>query len=154
MRKFARKRAGRPAAAVAVLALALGVAACGDDTVGGGGGGEVTTARAGSATGSLTISNWPGYIDTGPQGTVAEFEERFGVDTTYIEDVNDNNQFFGKMRPLLEQGESGGRSMFVVTDWMAKQMYDFGYLQEVDHADVPNVDENLIESVKSPATDP
>ena len=130
-------------AAVAVLALALGLAACGGDTVGGGSDGEVTTAKAGPVSGKLTISNWPGYIDPGPNGTVAEFEKETGVSVDYIEDINENDGFFGKMQPLLEQGESGGRSIFVVADYMAKQMYDLGYLQEIDHADLPTVFENL-----------
>jgi spermidine/putrescine transport system substrate-binding protein len=140
--------------AVAVAAAAFGLAACGDDTVGGGAGGEVTTAEAGNVTGSLTISNWPGYIDPGKNGTVAEFEEETGVEVDYIEDVNENEAFFGKLQPQLEQGESGGRSIFVVTDWMAKQMYDLGYLQEIDHADLPTVFENLRPSLQSPAFDP
>jgi spermidine/putrescine transport system substrate-binding protein len=44
--------------------------------------------------------------------------------------------------------------MFVVTDYMAKQMYDLGYLQEIDYADVPTVDANLKESLRSPEFDP
>jgi spermidine/putrescine transport system substrate-binding protein len=142
------------AAVVTVIALALGVAACGDDTVGGGGNGEVTTARAGPVTGELTISNWPGYIDPGSRGTVAEFEDETGVSLNYIEDVNDNEAFFGKMQPQLEQGQSGGRSIFVLTDWMAKQMYDLGYLQEIDHNDLPTVFANLAPTLESPSFDP
>src|SRR5829696_3068703 len=111
------------AALVAAFVLAIGIAACGgDDTVGGGSGGDVTTAEGGPVKGSLTISNWPGYIDPGPKGTVAEFEDETGVDVNYIEDVNDNNTFFGKLQPQLEHGDSAGRSIVVVTDWMAKQM--------------------------------
>lgn len=142
------------AALVAAVALAAGVAACGDDTVGGGSDGEVTTAEAGNVTGKLTISNWPGYIDPGKEGTVKEFEEETGVEVDYIEDINDNDAFFGKLQPQLEQGESGGRSIFVVTDWMAKQMYDLGYLQEIDHEDLPNVFQNLKPSLESPSFDP
>ena len=142
------------AVAVAVAAAALGLAACGGDTVGGGKSGEVTTAKAGPVTGQLTISNWPGYIDPGKNGTVAEFEKETGVSVDYIEDVNENEAFFGKLQPQLEQGQSGGRSIFVVTDWMAKQMYDLGYLQEIDHADLPTVFENLRPSLQSPAFDP
>jgi len=149
-----RTSALRVAAAVAVIVLALGLAACGEDTVGGGGGGEVTTAKAGPVSGKLTISNWPGYIDPGKNGTVAEFEEDTGVSVDYIEDVNENEAFFGKLQPQLEQGESGGRSIFVVTDWMAKQMYDLGYLQEIDHNDLPTVFENLSSNLRSPAFDP
>jgi spermidine/putrescine transport system substrate-binding protein len=154
--KKAEKRGatGVVAALVAALALALGLAACGDDTVGGGREGEITTAKAGNVTGKLTISTWPGYIDPGKEGTVKEFEKETGVKVDYIEDVNENEGFFGKLQPQLEQGQSGGRSIFVVTDWMAKQMYDLGYLQEIDHDDLPTVFENLLPSLQSPAFDP
>src|ERR1044072_405653 len=132
------------AAAVAAVVLAIGLAACGDDTVGGGGNdSEVTVAKGGPVKGSLTISNWPGYMDTSKPNTVSEFEDKTGVSVEYIEDVNENESFFGKMQPLLEDGQSGGRSIFVVTDWMAKQMYDLGYLQEIDHAELPTVFENI-----------
>jgi spermidine/putrescine transport system substrate-binding protein len=140
---------------VAAVALALGLAACGgDDTVGGGGGGEVTVAEPGEPTGNLTISNWPGYIDPGPEGTVAEFEKETGISVDYIEDVNSNDSFFGKLQPQLEQGESGGRSIFVVTDFMAKQMYDLGYLQEINHDDLPTVFANMVPTLESPGFDP
>jgi spermidine/putrescine transport system substrate-binding protein len=142
-------------AAMAALALAVTVAACGGDDVGGGSDNEVEVAKPGPVEGEFNISNWVGYIDKGEQGTEAEFEAKYpGVTVNYTEDVNDNQEFFGKLQPLLDKGESGGRSMFVVTDWMAKQMYDLGYLQEIDYADVPNVDANLKESLRSPDFDP
>ncbi len=150
-----RKRPTALAALIAAAVLAMGIAACGDDTVGGGGSaGDAGVAKGGPVKGSLTISNWPGYIDEGPGGTVAEFEKETGVDVQYIEDVNDNNTFFGKLQPQLEQGESGGRSIFVVTDWMAKLMWDEGFLQEIDHADLPTVFQNLSPSLESPSFDP
>ena len=140
------------AAAIAVLVFAL--AACGDDTVGGGSNGEVTTAKGGPAKGELTISNWPGYIDPGPKGTVVEFEDKTGVSVDYIEDINSNDAFFGKLQPQLEQGESGGRSVFVVADYMAEQMHDLGYLQEIEHKDLPTVFQTLLPSLRSPEFDP
>jgi spermidine/putrescine transport system substrate-binding protein len=142
------------AAIVVALAFALGLAACGG---GGGGGtdtGEATTAKGGPAKGDLTISNWPGYIDPGSDGTVAEFEKETGVSVDYIEDINSNDGFFGKLQPQLDQGESGGRSLFVVADYMAEQMHDLGYLQEIDHADLPTVFDNLLPSLESPDFDP
>jgi len=142
------------AVVVAALVVALGLSACGGDTVGGGSSDEVTTAESGAVTGKLTISNWPGYIDPGPKGTVAEFEEETGVDVDYIEDINSNDGFFGKLQPQLEQGESGGRSVFVVADYMAKQMYDLGYLQEIDQDDLPTVFANLVPGLESPDFDP
>ncbi|MDX6623470.1 MAG: spermidine/putrescine transport system substrate-binding protein [Solirubrobacterales bacterium] len=152
-----QRRAGRGtlviAALVAALVLSLGLAACGGD-VGGGNTEDVSVAEGGKVEGELTISNWPGYIDEGPQGTIAQFEKTTGVKVDYIEDVNDNNTFLGKMQPQLEQGESGGRSIFVVTDWMAKQMFDLGYLQEIDPEDIPTVFENMTANLRDPSFDP
>ena len=141
--------------AVAVLIGALVLAACGGDDGGGLEGesdsGDVETAQGGEASGELTISNWPLYID---KKTIPNFEEETGVSVKYIEDINDNTEFFGKLRPQLASGESGGRSIVVVTDWMAEKMYDLGYIQNVDKEALPNVEENLIPSLESPDFDP
>ena len=135
----------------AAMVLASGaIAACGsDDTVGGKSEEEVVVAQSGPVEGELTISNWPGYIDPGKDGSVAEFEEKTGVTVDYIEDINSNIQFFGKMQPLLDQGESGGRDIIVVTDWMAKRMYDLGYLEEINPDDIPTVLDNLAPQFQS-----
>ncbi len=137
------------------LAAALAVVACGGGDGGIEGGSEateVTTAEAeGEATGNLTVSNWPFYID---RNTVPEFEKKTGLSVKYIEDVNDNTEFFGKVQPQLEQGQSGGRDIFVVTDWMAKKMYDLGYLQNFDQEAVQPAVDNLIPSLQSPSFDP
>jgi spermidine/putrescine transport system substrate-binding protein len=144
------------ALAVAALALALGLAACG----GGGGGGiegggdtnEAETVKLeGKPSGSLTISNWPLYID---KQTVPDFEKKTGIKVDYKEDINANEEFFGKMQPLLQQGESGGRSIFVVADWMSSKMYELGYLQNIDKAGIPNVEKNLVASLREPSFDP
>ncbi len=141
---------GAIAVAIAALAVALGLVACGSG--GGGEGGTVTL--EGKPSGKLTISNWPLYIDPGKNGTVANFEKATGINVKYIEDVNDNAEFFGKVQPLLEQGQSGGRSIFVVTDWMANKMHELGYLQTIDKAGIPNVEANLVQSLRHPGFDP
>ncbi len=157
MKNVARKRAAVPVTALAVFALVLGLAACG----GGGGGieggantGATETAQGGPVKGDLTISNWPLYIDPGEKGTVASFEKATGVNVTYIEDVNDNVEFFGKLRPQLANGSSGGRSMFVLTDWMASKMNSLGYLQNLDKSAIPNVEKNLRDDLRHPDFDP
>jgi len=151
-----KKQAHLHRLAIAFLSLgaAFGIAACG-----GGDGGleegaseeDVPTAAAEPVEGDWTISNWPLYID---KQTVSEFDNEFGVTTKYIEDVNDNFEFFGKLRPQLQNGESGGRSMFVVTDYMANIMRELGYLQNLDKSALPNVEENLLPSLESPDFDP
>jgi spermidine/putrescine transport system substrate-binding protein len=142
----------RLATAAATLAAAVALAACGDN--GSNGGSEAPVAKGGKPSGEVTISNWPGYIDPGKNGTVAEFEKAYGVDVTYIEDVTGNTEFFGKMQPLLANGDSGGRSLFVVTNWLAKQMYDLGYLQQLNHADLKTVFQNIAPQFLPDETDP
>ena len=135
--------------AMAMLLTTLGIAACGgDDTVGGASEEEIQTAESGPVEGTLTISNWPGYIDPGKNGSVAEFEEETGATIKYIEDINSNLQFFGKVQPELESGDSS-RDIIVVTDWMAKRMYDLGYLQEINPDDIPTALENLAPQFES-----
>jgi spermidine/putrescine transport system substrate-binding protein len=148
-----RKRGRLAIAAVVALGVSLGVAACGGGGgIGSSGSANVQTVKlAGKPTGNWTISNWPLYID---KNTVSDFDKATGLSTKYIEDVNDNQEFFGKVQPLLAQGQSGGRSMFVVTDWMAKKMYDLGYLQNLDKSAIPNVEKNLEPNLQHPAFDP
>ncbi len=142
-------------AAGGALAAAVVLAACGGGgDVGGGNSGDITVAKGGPPSGSVLISNWPGYVDPGPDGTIAQFEQQTGVKTTYKEDVNDNNTFFNKLKPELDQGSSGGRSLFVVTDWMAKRMYDLGYLQQINHADLPTVFQNILPQFEKSTEDP
>ncbi len=147
-----RRAAVTVAALVAAAVLALGLAACGGGGgIEGGGTGKTETVKLeAKPSGSLTISNWPLYID---KNTVPNFEKASGISVKYIEDVNDNASFFGKMQPLLSQGESGGRSLFVVTDWMAAKMRELGYLQNLDKAGIPNVEANLSESLRHPSFD-
>ena len=151
-----KRRFGAPVVAGLALVAAVVLAACG-----GGGGGvggadtsEITVAKGGPASGSVLISNWPGYVDPGADGTIAQFQEQTGIKTTYKDDVNDNVVFFNKLKPQLDQGSSGGRSLFVVTDWMAKRMYDLGYLQQIDHAALPTVFQNILPQFEKSKEDP
>jgi spermidine/putrescine transport system substrate-binding protein len=139
-------------AAVGLLA-SLAIAACGGggDNVGGANNENVQTATAGPVQGDVTISNWPGYID---KGGVKVFEDETGVSVRYIEDISDNLVFFNKLKPQLDQGSSGDRSLFVVTDWMAKRMYDLGYLQNLNHDDLQTVFQNILPQFEKSSVDP
>jgi spermidine/putrescine transport system substrate-binding protein len=148
---------GRPARRL-VLALmglvaSLALVACGDSGgLSDSGSEDVSTAEAeGEASGDLVISNWPFYID---KQTVPDFEKETGISVDYTEDVNDNNEFFGKVQPQLENGEAGGRDIMVVTDWMAEKMYELGYLQNMDQDAIAPAKENLVDSLASPDFDP
>ena len=139
----------RLAIAAAGLAAALTVVACG--STGGTDNTDVPTAPGGKASGTLNISNWPLYID---DQTISDFEKKTGIKVNYTEDVNSNTDFFGKVQPLLSNGDSGGRSILTVTDWMSKKMYDLGYLQKLNPDDLKTVFNHLIPSLQDPAFDP
>ncbi len=112
-----------------------------------------SSCRRGSRADKLTISQWPLYIDPGQDGTVAQFERETGIDVAYHEEINDNSEFFAKLQPLLQEGESGGRDLITVSDWLAAKMYALGYLYELDKSKLPNVEANLIEPLRHPAAD-
>lgn len=153
---FANKTIRLLLLAIGALTASVLLVACGGDSgIGSGSSNEdAETAQGGEATGDLTISNWPYYIDPGPDGTVAEFQQETGINTTHNEDVNGNDEFFGAMQPLLADGDSGGRDIMVVTDWMAERMWNLGYLQRLDHDELPVVFDNMVDSLRSPAFDP
>jgi spermidine/putrescine transport system substrate-binding protein len=104
----------------------------------------------------LIISNWPAYIDprNNPDSTYAVFQEQTGISVSYTDDVNDNIEFFGKIVNQMRACEPVDRDMFMLTDWMAARMINLGWLQKLDHANLPNVDANLLPALKAPPWDP
>ena len=68
----------------------------------------------------MTFSNWPLYIDinekTKSHPSLVAFEKHYGVNVKYLEDINDNDSFFGKIEGPLSQGQSIGRDLIVMTD--------------------------------------
>jgi len=146
-------RVGPGLSAAVALVLVLSLAACGGGSSIESGGKEKSeqVKVEGKPSGSVTISNWPLYID---KGTVPAFEKATGVKVHYIEDINSNEEFFNKLQPLLAKGESGDRSIFVLADYMVAKMHQLGYLQELDKSALPNVERNLSASLKHPGFDP
>jgi spermidine/putrescine transport system substrate-binding protein len=139
---------------LALLALVAVAVGCGDLENNDQSNTTAPIAASGDPTGSLTWSNWPLYIDPGKDGTLANFEQDTGVKVDYVEDINDNQAFFAKLQPTLAEGDSEGRSLITVSDWLAAKMYDLGYLQRIDPSAVPNVEKNLIPALRHPSADP
>ncbi len=138
--------------ALAGLIVAAAAAGCGSS-------GSSTSAPApqvdasGPVEGKLTIAQWPLYVDPGKDGTVAQFENDTGVDVNWVEEINDNADFFAKVQPLLAEGQSGGRDLLTLSDWLARKAYDDGYIQKLDYSKLPNVKKNLIPALRHPAAD-
>lgn len=92
----------------------------------------------------LTWSNWQAYMDVSEEDetvypTLVGFEEKYGIDVTYVEDVNDNTEYFSKIQPQLAAGQTISSDVFVVTDWMAARLIQLGYAQKLDHNNIPNL---------------
>lgn len=106
----------------------------------------------------LIFSNWPLYIDESDEGgtypTLADFEKTSGIKVSYTTDINGNNEFFAKVRNQLGACETTERDIFVLTDWMAARVIAGGWTQELDMANMPNVEANLVDSLREPSWDP
>ncbi len=104
----------------------------------------------------LVWSNWPLYIDEKGKSlpTLEDFQSQLGIEVTYNTDVNDNSQFFAKVRNQLGACESTDRDLIVLTDWMAAKMIGLGWIQELDMAAMPNVEANLVDTLREPDWDP
>jgi spermidine/putrescine transport system substrate-binding protein len=113
---------------------------------------------------TLHWSNWPLYIDqakvkrNGKKETVyptlEQFQKQSGIQVDYVTDVNDNAEFFGIVRNQLAACEPTGRDLFVLTDYMAARMVNLGWIQKLDHGNLPNVQANLVENLRAPSWDP
>ncbi|MFF8428729.1 PotD/PotF family extracellular solute-binding protein [Streptomyces sp. NPDC016566] len=106
----------------------------------------------------VNFSNWPEYIDVDDSGkthpTLDEFRKRTGIAVKYTEDINDNDEFFGKIQPQLAAGQDTGRDLIVLTDWLAARMIRLGYVQKLDTANLPHAFANLSDQFRSPDWDP
>lgn len=105
----------------------------------------------------LIISNWPEYIDESEPdypSTMDLFIEESGIDVRYTPDINDNVDFFTRVVNQLGACESTQRDMFVLTDWMAARMISMGWIQPINAANVPNLHNNLLSSLRGNGWDP
>jgi spermidine/putrescine transport system substrate-binding protein len=101
----------------------------------------------------LNFSNWPLYIDVDEKDesrrhTLDAFMKQTGIQVRYTEDINDNNEFFGKVRNQLARCQQTGRDVFVLTDWMAARLVRLGWLQKLDTGNLPNIQAHLLDSLR------
>jgi spermidine/putrescine transport system substrate-binding protein len=140
-----------------VLTLPGILAACGGDgdeeT-----GGSTSTAKQQLAD-TLRFSNWTLYIDrdekTKKSPTLEQFKQKTGVPVNYVEDINDNATYFGKIQRPLSQGQSIDRDIVVLTDnsRFPGVLIKRGWAEKLDKGAIPNI-ENLQDSLAHPSFDP
>lgn len=156
--------AARGAASLGVSGL---LAAC----AGTGGGRAASRSAAGGTTGfdwaaqevtgSFTFANWPLYIDQQKTGGVVShpsldlFERETGISVDYREVIQAYDEFFAKIRLLLEGDQPTGYDLIVMgfPKWLPL-MIASDYLIPLDHAKLPNFAANAAPKYRDPAYDP
>ena len=101
-------------------------------------------------------SNWTLYIDekNHRHPSIDMFDAKYKTHTNYIEDINDNEEFFGKFQATLQAGQDIGRDMVTLTDWMAGKWVQFGYVEPLEWDILPNVKSNLLPTYHGRSIDP
>jgi spermidine/putrescine transport system substrate-binding protein len=144
------------AAGLGAVATA-GLAACGIPAAGRTGGSTASTDHSAGEK-VVNFSNWTEYIDVTDDGkhrpTLDAFTRSTGVKVKYVEDINDNIEFFGKIKPQLAAGQDTGRDLMVLTDWLAARMIRLGWVQPLNPAHLPHAYANLAQRFRSPDWDP
>jgi spermidine/putrescine transport system substrate-binding protein len=147
------KRAAIGGAAITVPGI---LAACGSSGTKASGG---TTSVEQKLAGTLNFSNWTLYIDTNNKAhthpSLDEFKKKFGVNVNYVEDINDNASFYGKIQGQLSRGQSINRDIIVLTDndRYLSQVIKKGWAEKLDKAAIPNI-KNLVDVQQHPNFDP
>jgi spermidine/putrescine transport system substrate-binding protein len=144
----------RAAAGGTVLTLPGLLAACGGSSKAGAGS---TVSHKLAKT--LHFSNWTLYMDTNNKThtnpSLVEFQKKHGVHVDYVEDINDNASFFGKIQGALSRGQSIHRDIIVLTDndRYLSLMIKKGWAEKLDKSAIPNM-KNLVDVQKHPNFDP
>ena len=160
-RSFLRKAGRGGIYAGGALSLPAILAACGIGSSSSPSAGAMASpVGGGEPSGTLIFANWELYIDPdendNPQNspTLVAFKDETGIETTYTENILDNQSFFAEIQPDLAAGNPPGYDIIVMTDWMIGNMIRLGYLESFDVArDVPNFVANAADKYKNPSYD-
>lgn len=104
--------------------------------------------------GHLNFANWTLYIDKN-RTPLKEFTRQTGITVTYREVISDDPQWFGKIAPQLQAGQSIGYDLMVVTNGLEfTKLVELGYLVPLDHSQMPNFTKNVGATYKQESFDP
>ncbi len=114
---------------------------------------SITSCASNSSTNSeIKTVNWSNFTlympvdDNGSFPLVESCAKELNIEISYTEDIDDNAGFFAKVKPLLDQGDSIGRDLIVVTDDFVLPWIRGAFVEKFNRANMPNVTNNLIQS--------
>ncbi len=105
----------------------------------------------------VSWANWTLYLDyddeTKKYPTLERFMKESGITATYAEDIDSNDTYYGKIQAQLAAGKDIGQDIITPSDWMSERLIRQGYVQELDHANIPNI-KNLLPELRDVRFDP
>ena len=129
-------------AGAAGIGTALGLAACAPAGDGGATSEALVPATDVSDSEKVLVwYNWPGYMDEAEDGsrpTLERFQEENDIAVEYLEEYNDNDEWYGINRNELLAGKDVGADLICPTDWLAARLVNDGQVQKLDSANIPN----------------
>lgn len=142
------------------LGTAWLLAACGSSETGG-----TATDRPnvfkGDPTGTVTVANWPLYIDKAKDKSgdryspsLREFTKRTGIEVDYQEVIADYPSFLGKILPQLEAGQPVGWDVIVIGGRELTVLQANDWLTPLDPSMRPNFEAHAASWARDPAFDP
>jgi len=106
---------------------------------------------------TVNWANWTLYLDydekTKTYPTLDAFTKQSGIKVNYVEDIDGNDSYYGKVQGQLKAGQDIGQDIITLTDWMAGRLIRQGYTQELNLANIPN-SANLLPSLQEVDFDP
>jgi spermidine/putrescine transport system substrate-binding protein len=112
----------------------------------------------------LDFGNWPLYIDVGQDAagkttypSLNQFFKETGIKVNYSEPIQDNDSFFAKVAPVLQQGQAitPNYDIIVVTNGIQLTNYMLKHwLTELDPSKLPDFTANAAPRVLARAFDP
>lgn len=127
--------------------------------VAGAGAGALGLCSCSGTNNDVVWGNWTYYLDydeeSGSYPSLDAFMEEAGFNVRYIEDIDDNATFFGKIKDQLALDQHTGYDVVTFTDWMNSRLILDGQVQKFDYANLPNVKANLVDEQRDKLdTDP
>ncbi len=109
-------------------------------------------------TGRLNFENWPLYIDVGAKDsdhpTLDMFTKATGIKVTYTEGIQQVDTYYGKVEPVLAQGESIGKDIIVITNGRyLDKLIEQDFLIPLDQNRMTNFYQHASNLAKDPSYD-
>jgi spermidine/putrescine transport system substrate-binding protein len=155
-----------------VLGLGSILAACGTSGgTGDGGGGtdaggstsmDPSKIFSGEAGDTVEFANWPLYLDKAKDKngdvyypSLRQFTKETGITVDYQDVIQDNAEFFGKLRPQLQAGDPTGWDIIVITNGTEfTALTQNNWVYPLDASLHPNFDQYAADWAKNPPYDP